>query len=183
MISAISSSISLYLKYNRKVRLKGNYEQLFTNLSIYFSTFIRFLLNILLVIIVIALVVGVIKAGYDLLTTLHDPLEKVLQRMLLDVVFIVALIEITITVLGYLKDGYVHVRYIVDTVLIIMLNEIVSLWFRKSSLEESIGIAIIVAVLAIVRITTVKFSPTYEQKSMAKKLSPSSELEETDKTK
>ncbi|MDQ3123804.1 MAG: phosphate-starvation-inducible PsiE family protein [bacterium] len=160
------------------MRLIRNYEHIFTNLSIYFSTLIRFLLNILLIIIVIALIVGVYKTGYDLFTTLHDPLEKILQRILLDVVFIVALIEITITVLGYLKDGYVQVRYIVDTVLIIMLNEIVSLWFRQASLHESIGIAVIIAVLAFVRITAIKYAPTSEQKSTAKKLSPSSELEE-----
>lgn len=154
------------------MQLKGNYERLFAKISIYFSTFIRFLLNILLIIIVFALLIGVYKAGFDLVTSLHDPLEKILQRMLLDVVFIVALVEITITVLGYLKDGYVHVRYIVDTVLIIMLNEIVSLWFRHASLQEAIGISTIVAVLAAVRITTVKFSPNTD-KTSTKKLSSS----------
>lgn len=159
------------------MRLRGNYETLFTKLSVYFSTLIRFLLNILLVIIIGALMVGVVKAGYDLISSLNQPLENVLQQILLDVVFIIALIEITITVLGYLKDGYVHVRYIVDTVLIIMLNEIVSLWFRDASFEEAAGIALMVAVLAAVRITTVKFGPTYEKPTAKKLATGSSEKE------
>ncbi|HYH75692.1 MAG TPA: phosphate-starvation-inducible PsiE family protein [Candidatus Saccharimonadales bacterium] len=133
--------------------------KLFERLSLYYSTVIRFLLNILLVIIIIALVVGVGKAGYDLYHALNEPLEKLLQQMLLDVVFIVALIEITITILGYLKDGKVHVRYIVDTILIIMLNEVVSLWFKKPDLAEAGGIALIIVALALTRITTIKYDP------------------------
>ncbi len=79
--------------------------------------------------------------------------------MLLDVVFIVALLEITITILGYLKEGRVHVRYIVDTVLIIMLNEIVSMWFKEPKLTYSVSLAVMVATLAAVRITVTRYAP------------------------
>jgi len=79
--------------------------------------------------------------------------------MLLDTVFIVALVEIAITVLGYLKDGRVHVRYIVDTILIIMLNEIVTLWFTHPKLQDMIGISIIVLTLALIRVSVTKFAP------------------------
>lgn len=142
------------------MKLVTKYPALFTSSSIYLSTFIRFLLNILIVVICFALVVGVGKSGYDLVTSLHKPLEALLQQMLLDIVFIVALVEITITILGYLKDGSVHIRYIVDTILIIMLNEIISLWFKKPTLSQAGGIAIIIATLALVRISVVKYAPT-----------------------
>jgi uncharacterized membrane protein (DUF373 family) len=79
--------------------------------------------------------------------------------MLLDIVFIVALVEIGITILGYLKDGSVHVRYIVDTILIIMLNEIVSLWFKKPDISQAAGIAIIIATLALVRVSVIRYAP------------------------
>jgi uncharacterized membrane protein (DUF373 family) len=142
------------------MELETKNPKVFERLSIYMATGIRVLLNILLIVIIIALAIGVYKSGHDLITSLNKPLETLLQQMLLDVVFIVALVEISITILGYLKDGKVHVRYIVDTILIIMLNEIVSLWFTKPSLSIAGGLALIVATLALVRITTVKFAPT-----------------------
>jgi len=137
------------------MRLIAKNPKLFTQSSIYVATVIRILLNLLLVVIIAALAVGVYKAGYDLIHTINEPLEIILQHVLLDIVFIAALVEISITVLGYLKDGSVHVRYIVDTILIIMLDEIVSMWFDKPrpGLAQMGGIAIIVAVLAAVRLS------------------------------
>lgn len=134
--------------------------ELFERLSIVFSTLIRVVLNVLLIIIVIALLVGTYKSGYDLITSLHDPLETLLQRILLDVVFILALVEVSITVLGYLKDGHVHVRYIVDTVLIIMLNEVVSLWFKHPNLQTAIGISIVIIALGTVRVLVTRLAPS-----------------------
>ena len=139
--------------------LKAKNSKIFERFSIYFSTVIRFLLNILLIVIVCALAIGVYKSGHDLFTSLDKPLESLLQQMLLDIVFIVALVEIGITILGYLKDGSVHVRYIVDTILIIMLNEIVSLWFKKPDLAQAGGIAIIIATLAAVRMSVIRYAP------------------------
>jgi uncharacterized membrane protein (DUF373 family) len=141
------------------MKLKTKHPKFFDEITVYFSTIIRFLLNILLIVLVIALAVGVFKTGYDLLHSLNEPLEKLLQQMLLDIVFIVALVEIGITILGYLKYGAVHVRYIIDTILIIMLNEVVSLWFKKPDLQEAIGIAVILATLAAIRVSVIKFAP------------------------
>lgn len=141
------------------MKLVVHHDEIFERITVYFATGIRIVLNMLLVITMLALVVGVIKSGVDLVTSLRQPLDYILQNMLLDVVFIVALVEITITILGYLKDGHVHVRYIVDTILIIMLNEIVSMWFKHPKLENAISLSIIVAVLAAIRITVTRFAP------------------------
>jgi uncharacterized membrane protein (DUF373 family) len=137
------------------MELRVRYQKMFDRIAVFFGTAIRFMLNALVIIISIALVAGVVKSGLDLFNSIHKPLETVLQQMLLDVVFIVALVEITTTILGYLKDGFVHVRYIVDTILIIMLNEVVSIWYKGASLQEAIGISIIIATLAVVRVSTV----------------------------
>lgn len=143
------------------MELRVKYQQFFDHITVFFGTAIRFMLNALVVIISLALMAGVVKSGVDLFTSLHKPLEQVLQQVLLDIVFIVALVEISITILGYLKDGYVQVRYIVDTILIIMLNEIVSLWFKHPDLKEAIGISIIIATLALVRVITIRFAPEH----------------------
>lgn len=137
------------------MKLHTKNPEFFASISTYFSTVIRLFLNILLIFILFALLVGICKSGYDLVKALSRPLEELLQQMLLDVVFIVALVEISITILGYLKDGYVHVRYIVDTILIIMLNEVVSLWFKHPSIQEAGGIAILIGTLGLIRLSVV----------------------------
>lgn len=142
------------------MKLLAKNPELFLKLTVFFSTFIRIALNALLILICIALLVGIYKSGIDLYRSLNKPLETILQTMLLDTVFIVALVEIAITVLGYLKDGRVHVRYIVDTILIIMLNEIVTLWFSHPKLQDMIGISIIVLTLAAIRVSVTKFAPS-----------------------
>ncbi len=153
--------------YNAVMEFRVRYQKLFDRLTVFFSTAIRFMLNALVLIISVALVVGVVKAGIDLIANINKPLETLLQQILLDVVFIVALVEITIVILGYLKDGAVHVRYIVDTVLIIMLNEVVTIWFKGATLEESISLAVTLLALAAIRITTIVWGPD-RNKSTAK---------------
>lgn len=145
------------------MKLVVKYPELFEKLGVVFSTIIRLILNVLLIILLIALVVGVYKSGHDLVSSLGEPLETLLQRMLLDVVFILALVEISITVLGYLKDGSVHVRYIVDTILIIMLNEVVSLWFKHPDLQTAIGLSILLLSLGAIRVLVTRFSPKHPE--------------------
>ena len=145
-----------------RVKLIVSHQKLFERLTIWLSTAIRLVLNVLLLITICALIVGIIKSGVDLFHALRQPLDIILQNVLLDTVFILAVVEITITLLGYLKDGRVHVRYIVDTVLIIMLNELVSMWFRHPKLENAISLSVIIATLAAVRVSVTKFSPRHE---------------------
>jgi len=143
------------------MELRVKYQKFFDQITVFFGTAIRFMLNALVLVISFALIAGVIKSGYDLFTSLHQPLETILQKVLLDIVFIVALVEISTTILGYLRDGYVQVRYIVDTILIIMLNEVVSLWFKHADLKDAIGISVIIATLAFVRVITIRFAPEH----------------------
>ncbi|HEX8227609.1 MAG TPA: phosphate-starvation-inducible PsiE family protein [Candidatus Saccharimonadales bacterium] len=144
------------------MKLNPKNNTFFVRLSEFFSTFLKYALNMLLLLLCIALVAGIVKAGYNLFTSFEKPLPEILQAVLVDTVFIVAILEIAITILGYLKDGQVHVRYIVDTILIIMVNEIVVLWFQKPELEKMIGISVIVLTLALIRISVTRFAPKEE---------------------
>jgi uncharacterized membrane protein (DUF373 family) len=141
------------------MRLHVKFPKLFSAISVYIGTFIRIIINILLILICFALVFGVFKAGYDLFTNIGTPVEKLLPQLLVDTVFIVALVEISLLLISYLKEGYVHVRYIVDTILIIMLNEFVVVWFDHPTLEKMIGLSLIVVVLVLARISVIRFSP------------------------
>jgi len=139
-------------------------ETFFQRFGVWFATSIRFGLNLLLVIVTLTLFVGILKSGADLWHSLHQPLQTVLQEILLDTVFILALTEISLTILDYLQEGRVRVRYIVDTVLIIMLNEIVAIWFHHPSLPNAIGLSVVVGTLAAVRLTMTRFTPVKKKK-------------------
>ena len=141
------------------MELEPEHEKYFDRVSLWYATLIRLGLNLLLAITCAALFIGIGKAGFDLYRNIHQPLEYILQLVLLDAVFILALTEVSITILGYLKDGYVQVRYIVDTILIIMLNEVISLWFKHPSLADTASLAIIIVTLLVVRIGVTMLSP------------------------
>lgn len=130
------------------MKLHAKNPRLFEKISLYISTFVRIVINILLVVLCAVLVYGVIKTGYDFFTLIGQPTEKILPQILVDTVFIIALVEISLMLLSYLKDGKVHVRYIVDTILIVMLNEFVVVWFDKPEpVKVGALIAIILALL------------------------------------
>ncbi|MBC7581728.1 phosphate-starvation-inducible PsiE family protein [Aeromicrobium sp.] len=141
------------------MKLTVHNEKVFDHLALSFAGVVRVMLSVLLVITITALGIGIVKSGIDLFNSVNRPLETILQAMLLDVVFIVALLEITMTIIGYLDDGRVHVRYIIDTILIIMLNEIVTMWFKHPKLEYAISLSVIVVSLSLARIAVIKFPP------------------------
>ncbi len=132
---------------------------LFVKSATLLSTLIRIILTLLLFIVVAAMLVSVYKAGSELWHDIHEPSEVILRHILLEAVFMLALVEIAITILAYLRDGSVHVRYIVDTILIIMLNEVVTTWFTHPSFEKSASLALIIATLAAVRVSVTKLAP------------------------
>jgi uncharacterized membrane protein (DUF373 family) len=134
------------------MNLITNNQQIFRQSGHFLAALVRILLNIVLIIVIVALGVGVFKAGHDLVTSLDKPLTNMLQGLLINIVFIIALVEITIIILSYLKDGRIILRYIVDAILIIMISEIISLWFRGPSLTQAGSIAIIIVTLLLVRL-------------------------------
>jgi uncharacterized membrane protein (DUF373 family) len=93
---------------------------------------------------------------------LHEGVEESLRQLILNVITLLAVVEVIRTVLSYLSEGRVKVTFIVDTVLIVLLNEIISLWFRGSNISEAAVLIMLIATLIIVRLLTIRFSPDTE---------------------
>ena len=90
---------------------------------------IRFTLNLLIITILVGLVGGVVKTFMDLRLLLSTDLEVALRHIIVDTLTILAVVEVLKTTLTYCSDGRVRVTFIVDTVLVVMLTEIISRWF------------------------------------------------------
>ncbi len=129
-------------------------------LTLSLSELLTQLLRLLVIVALLGIFGGIVKTLLDLELLLHDHVEEALRQLLLNVITLLAVVEVVRTGLNYLKDGRVRVTFIVDTVLIVMLNEILSTWFKGVSLETTIALLLILLVLIFIRILAIKFSPT-----------------------
>lgn len=128
----------------------------------FLAQIIPLLLRVLVIVILIGFAGGIIKTYLDLRMLLHGSVEESLRQLLLNVITLLAVVEVVKTVMSYLSEGRVKVTYIVDTVLIVMLNEIISLWFKGPTINSVITLGIIISVLIFVRILAIKYSPDTE---------------------
>lgn len=123
------------------------------------SKAIAILLRLLILVILVGFFGGILKTFWDLKLLLNHSVEESLRQLLLNVITLLAVVEVIKTALSYLSDGRVRVTFIVDTVLIVMLNEIISSWFKGVSFQTWASLLIIILMLIIVRIFAIRFSP------------------------
>lgn len=89
-----------------------------------------------------------------------EPLEQVFRQLIVDTLIILAIVEVFKTTVTYFSEGRVKVTFIVDTILVVMLTEIISKWFSEAHLEQWMILGGILVVLAIIRVIAVQWSPT-----------------------
>jgi uncharacterized membrane protein (DUF373 family) len=72
---------------------------------------------------------------------------------------LLALVEVFKTCPTYLTEGRVKVTFIVDTILVVMLTEVISQWFKDGDLMRLGALGGILLVLGGMRILAVRWSP------------------------
>jgi uncharacterized membrane protein (DUF373 family) len=120
---------------------------------------IRFTLSLLIVTILIGLAGGVVKTFLDLRLLLSADLEVALRHIIVDALTLLAVVEVLKTTLTYCSDGRVRVTFIVDTVLVVMLTEIISRWFTGGEWQQFVVLGGILITLGLIRIVAVRYSP------------------------
>jgi uncharacterized membrane protein (DUF373 family) len=121
---------------------------------------VRFTLSLLIATILLALAGGVIKTFLDLRLLLFVSLEVALRHIIVDALTLLAVVEVLKTTLTYCSDGRVRVTYIVDTVLVVMLTEIISRWFSEGEWQQFAMLGGILLTLGLIRVIAVRYSPT-----------------------
>lgn len=120
---------------------------------------ITLFLRLLVLVALIGFFGGIIKTLLSLQLLFDHSVEESLRELLLNVITLLAVVEVIRTVMSYLSEGRVKVTFIVDTVLIVMLNEVISLWFKGPTLTSVIILVIMIVVLIFVRLLAIRFSP------------------------
>ena len=119
----------------------------------------RLILNLLIVTILLGLAGGVAKTFIDLRLLISTSLEIALRQIIVDTLTLLAVVEVLKTTLTYCTDGRVRVTYIVDTVLVVMLTEIISRWFSGGEWQQFAVLLGILITLGTIRVVAVRYSP------------------------
>lgn len=81
------------------------------------------------------------------------------EMMIKEVVIMLAALELIRTLQSYLVLGRVKVTFILDAALVVLIGELISLWYREYVTSEVIVNLSVISVLTLLRIITSKYSP------------------------
>jgi len=83
------------------------------------------------------------------------------EAMIKDVVIMLAALELIRTLQSYLSVGRVKVTFILDAALVVLIGELISLWYSEYTISQVIINIAVISVLTILRIITTKYSPNF----------------------
>jgi len=102
---------------------------------------------------------GIVELGVQLGHAFLEGWQHSAEKMITHAVTLLAVFELIRTLQSYLKIGRVRVTLILDAALVVLIGELISLWYGDyPPLEVAINLGVIV-VLALLRILTSRFSP------------------------
>lgn len=122
------------------------------------------LLSLLLLALLGTICAGVARTFIDLyhcfaLILHEESLHHSLKVILIDVLTVLAVVEVFRTAMAYLVEGRVKVTYIIDTVLVAVLTEVLAFWYREIETTRMLIVIALVLTLMFVRIMAIRFSP------------------------
>lgn len=129
------------------------------DLNYIWMTGIRLVLSFLILTILAGLAGGVVKTFLDLALLFHAPVEVALRQEIVNTLILLAVVEVFKTTFTYFSEGRVKVTFIVDTILVVMLTEIISEWFKSADSHKLLLLGAILLALGVMRIMAVRFSP------------------------
>jgi uncharacterized membrane protein (DUF373 family) len=135
-------------------------------LTKFFEASARAILSLLIVAILLAILAGVIYTFYDLRLIWQLEFLGAFKSILVDVLSVLAMVEVLRTALAYFTEGRVKVTYIIDTVIVSVLTEVMAFWYKEMEWQDIAMVIALVLSLAVVRIIAVRFSPRKLQEEL-----------------
>ncbi len=118
-------------------------------------------LSLVILTLLTALTGGALKTFWDIRLLLDHSAEVVLRQVIVNTLILLAIVEVFKTTVTYFREGRVKVTFIVDTILVVMLTEVISQWFKGGDWQALTVLCGIVLVLGIVRVMAVRWSPAF----------------------
>ncbi len=121
---------------------------------------IKGVLSLVILTLLTAMTGGAFKTLLDIRLLVDHSAEVVLRQIIINTLILLAIVEVFKTTVAYFQEGRVKVTFIVDTILVVMLTEVISQWFKGGDWQALTELCGILLVLAIVRVMAVRWSPT-----------------------
>jgi len=130
----------------------------------FFEQSIKSLLSLLILALLGIIGAGVMTTFVDLWHCMQEitrggSLHEDFRWLLVDVLTVLAMVEVFRTAMVYFTEGRVKVTYIIDTVLVAVLTEILAFWYRDIEPARMAMVVVLVVSLMFVRIMAIRFSP------------------------
>lgn len=132
----------------------------------FFDISAQAILSLLIVAILLAILAGVIYTFYDMRLIYRMDFLGAFKTILVDMLTVLALIEVLRTAMAYFSEGRVKVTYIIDTVMVVVLTEVMAFWYKEMEWQKVAMVIALILSLALVRIIAVSFSPQRVQEEL-----------------
>lgn len=119
----------------------------------------RLIVSLLIIVILITITWAVFRVLVDLGNTFNQGITDALKVVMVDSLTILALLEVFRTTLTYFFEGRVKVTYIIDTVLVVILTEVMAFWFKEIEYYKILLVIALVLSLIVARILAIRFPP------------------------
>lgn len=123
------------------------------------SLILRILSGIAILMLAIWMLVGIISFGIDLFASRGANWSLSAEQVIVKALIVLALLEVIRTFQAYLKLGRVRVTFIIDTALVVLIGELMGLWFKEYEPYKVLLSMAVITMLVVLRIITTKFSP------------------------
>jgi uncharacterized membrane protein (DUF373 family) len=141
-------------------------EALKERISRFFELAAKAVISLVVVAIFATILAGTAYTVYDFRLIFSVPFHEAFRTILIDILTVLAIMEILRTALAYYSYGRVKVTYIIDAVLVTTLTEILAFWYRDIQSQKLFMALALVLSLAFVRIIAIRFSPMKEKESL-----------------
>ena len=120
---------------------------------------IKGVLSLVILTLLTALTGGALKTFWEIRLLIDHSAEIVLRQVIVNTLILLAIVEVFKTTVTYFREGRVKVTFIVDTILVVMLTEVISQWFKGGDWQALTVLCGILLVLGIIRVMAVRWSP------------------------
>ena len=127
----------------------------------FYGLMVRVLIGLLMLSLSLWLAAGIFSLLKHLWVAVTGEWGHEAEKIIIDVVIILAILELVRTLQSYLELGRVKVTLILDAALVVLIGELISLWYRDYTTNEVILSMGVITMLTLLRIITAKFSPEF----------------------
>lgn len=124
---------------------------------------IKFLVGATMVVLYLWIAGGLFNISKLLWPNFGEGWAKAAEKMIVDAVIILAVLELIRTLQSYLSLGRVRVTFILDAALVVLIGELIGLSFLNYSAQDVLLHLAVIGALGMLRLLTARISPHDEE--------------------